>query len=779
MAVTAEIQPTPGPTRPGQPSGPDPAGKVSVPAWRRPGIARRFLLAAILLGLFLQVICGTALVLFYLQRQDTRQIQEIELPLLAAAQRLITDLGELNALALEMALAEGEAELRTGKDRFDSRRRSVAEHLAFLENNMAPDLLAPVRRLLDDMDGNVKGLVDDVLAQAASRRRLDLLVHEIRDMELRARDESAADALFRRAVNLMLLAAAAGNGPQFEQARQDYQALTRGLDPGSSLAARLALAADPREGVFVVKAVWLDASGRIKNRLRRQQGQASSLLTLTAALESRAAARLTERRQRASRLAMWLGASLIGGLAGSLGVVLFLYRFVGTSLVGRLTRLKNDMVNWETAGSVQTAPADGDELDAMTNALAEVISALAEKNRDLSLLNAELSAHLAALERTRGQLAENERKLSAIINAASEAIVMVDRAGWAMHWNQAAEHMFGCVGERTDRVRVKAFLAPPDRRRLARAMAATTADTQRGHDPAPTLEAMAARADRGVFPVDISLAPVRFEGRPHCLAVIRDITERRRFEALRRDVDRIVAHDLKSPLNAIVGLPDMLLQDRQGLPEEVTTALGMIRDAGWRMLRLINLSLDLYRMETGTYAADPVPIDLVPLFQRVAAENMILVKAQDLSLAVSLDGRPVGERDAYWVLGEEILCHALFANLLKNACEASPRGGRVDIRLFREDPRRIELANHGAAPEPIRERFFEKYATHGKKGGSGLGAYSARLMARTMGGDITLATSEEAGTTLTVLLPAPPEPALAPPPAGPADLSGPFEAPAL
>ena len=56
-------------------------------------------------------------------------------------------------------------------------------------------------------------------------------------------------------------------------------------------------------------------------------------------------------------------------------------------------------------------------------------------------------------------------------------------------------------------------------------------------------------------------------------------------------------------------------------------------------------------------------------------------------------------------------------------------------------------------PAQVREIFFDKYATYGKIQGTGLGTYSARLIARTQGGDVAMDTSEDAGTTVTVTLP--------------------------
>jgi two-component system sensor histidine kinase/response regulator len=65
----------------------------------------------------------------------------------------------------------------------------------------------------------------------------------------------------------------------------------------------------------------------------------------------------------------------------------------------------------------------------------------------------------------------------------------------------------------------------------------------------------------------------------------------------------------------------------------------------------------------------------------------------------------------------------------------------------------ITIHNHGAIPESIRSRFFSKFTTAGKDRGTGLGAYSAKLMAETLRGTIRAETSDEKGTTITLSLP--------------------------
>ena len=104
--------------------------------------------------------------------------------------------------------------------------------------------------------------------------------------------------------------------------------------------------------------------------------------------------------------------------------------------------------------------------------------------------------------------------------------------------------------------------------------------------------------------------------------------------------------------------------------------------------------------------------------------------------------------------GNALLCRTIAANLIKNAVEAETEGGRVDVRVEAPDGGALlTVANPTPVPPDIVPVFFEKYATAGKKDGSGLGAYSARLMTRCQHGDIRLETDAESGTRLTVSLP--------------------------
>ena len=103
------------------------------------------------------------------------------------------------------------------------------------------------------------------------------------------------------------------------------------------------------------------------------------------------------------------------------------------------------------------------------------------------------------------------------------------------------------------------------------------------------------------------------------------------------------------------------------------------------------------------------------------------------------------------VLGDAMLCYSLFHNLMKNACEAAPEKSAISVVLKGGDPLRVEIKNKGAAPAATRERFFDKFVTHGKQGGTGLGTYSAKLLATAQNGSIELDVSDADNTTTVIV----------------------------
>ncbi len=220
---------------------------------------------------------------------------------------------------------------------------------------------------------------------------------------------------------------------------------------------------------------------------------------------------------------------------------------------------------------------------------------------------------------------------------------------------------------------------------------------------------------------------------------------------LREEVEHVMRHDLKNPLTVIAMAGDAMARDA-ALPETTRALVDLLRKASLSMRELIDRSLDAYRLEFGGYVPKLDRLDALAVARAVKTSYQNVAAAGNVTVELLVDGAPPAESDSFWVLAEKPLLSSLLGNLVKNAVEASPAGETVTIDLRNADSPTISIHNRGAIPAEIRDRFFQKFTTAGKTGGTGLGAYSARLAACALGGDIAAQSSERDGTTITVRL---------------------------
>jgi PAS domain S-box-containing protein len=232
--------------------------------------------------------------------------------------------------------------------------------------------------------------------------------------------------------------------------------------------------------------------------------------------------------------------------------------------------------------------------------------------------------------------------------------------------------------------------------------------------------------------------------------VSRDISDRKLAEALREDVERMARHDLKTPLGAVIGLPDEIRR-HGNLDAAQEAMLVTIENAGASMLELINRSLDLYKMECGTYVLDRTSVDVLDVLEQIKAEALPHIREKGISVGIEvLEDEVSGTLP---VSADAELFRSMLCNLVLNALEASPESGSVSIVLEKHDGLTITIRNQGEVPLSVRETFFDKYSTSSPARGSGLGTYSARLIARTHGGDIAVETGTPGETSVIVTLP--------------------------
>lgn len=345
---------------------------------------------------------------------------------------------------------------------------------------------------------------------------------------------------------------------------------------------------------------------------------------------------------------------------------------------------------------------------------------------------------LARLERTAGYLRDEraarervEQRLSHALDAIPQGVVVVDGEGRLVFANHAGA---GYSDARHSDALVEA--AVNDLIRRARA-GETCVDTVQVFGPPRRI-------------LVITAMPLGDAGEG-VVAVIDDVTERRRLEAVRRDFVANISHELKTPVGAIALLAETLVEE--GDLEVAGRLAERIYLEAHRVGRTIDDLLELSRIE----ADDSPERELVVVADVVqgAVERMapavdqkhIHVRVADIDrhLAVQGDRRQ--------------LVSAVF-NLLENAVKYSDEGSAVEVGA-RGDGRHVDIsvADHGIGiPERDRERVFERFyrvdrARSRDTGGTGLGLAIVRHVVNNHRGEVLVESSEGVGTTFTLRLP--------------------------
>jgi PAS domain S-box-containing protein len=284
-------------------------------------------------------------------------------------------------------------------------------------------------------------------------------------------------------------------------------------------------------------------------------------------------------------------------------------------------------------------------------------------------------------------------------------------------------------------------------------------------------EWMHQRMDGSQFPVEVTLTPVRLNGRDVLLSVWHDIAERKAAEdALRAAKEAAESanrtksefmtrmnHELRTPLTAIIGFSRVLLQGREGsLPAGVQRYVERIRVNGMHLLSLINQILDVAKVEAGRMELEPEVVSV----DRLVRDTMAMLEATAEAKGLSVHGE-LPMRVAPIVTDEGKLRQILI-NLVGNAIKFTEEG-EVCVRVATDPvthrPLSISVEDTGIGiPYERQTKVFDPFeqgdsSTRRQFGGTGLGLSIVKTFAGLIGARIHVESEVGRGTSFTLTLP--------------------------
>ncbi len=244
--------------------------------------------------------------------------------------------------------------------------------------------------------------------------------------------------------------------------------------------------------------------------------------------------------------------------------------------------------------------------------------------------------------------------------------------------------------------------------------------------------------------------PVNDENGAHkgAVVLIIDVTERQERERLRREFTANVSHELKTPLTSILGFSDIL---KEGLvsPEDVKGFSADINRETKRLITLVNDIINLSRLDEGVIGTDREPVELLSVAREVTERLTIVASEQHISL------NTCGQEAV--ILANPSLIFEMIYNLCDNAVKYNRENGSVTVTvgLCEENPF-ISVKDTGIGiPKEAQPRIFERFYRVDKsrsntRGGTGLGLSIVKHIASVTGGTISLESSPDVGTEITV-----------------------------
>jgi two-component system phosphate regulon sensor histidine kinase PhoR len=344
------------------------------------------------------------------------------------------------------------------------------------------------------------------------------------------------------------------------------------------------------------------------------------------------------------------------------------------------------------------------------------------------------------LAQTIDRIREERNRLEAVLASLRDAVVAVGPRGELILANRSAAELLGVPQDALGRP-VREVLPLPALVQLLEAAAA-------GRDQSEELPLPGGRV------AEVTCSPIRGNGQPAgAVAVVRDVTELRRSERLRRELVANVSHELRTPLTSIKGFVETLLAGALRDEQNSRRFLEIIEAEANRLTKLVDDLLELSRLESKGVTFQLQPVDLGQLCRAVAERQQPRAERAGVRLECSAEAGVV-------VVADPDRVEQVVTNLVDNALKFTPEGGRVHVRVRVRGSEAwvsVEDTGRGIPPDDLPhvfERFYRADRSRTRaSGGSGLGLAIAKHLVEMQGGRIWATSTPGQGSVFSFAFP--------------------------
>ncbi|GGF64889.1 hypothetical protein GCM10007301_25840 [Azorhizobium oxalatiphilum] len=364
-----------------------------------------------------------------------------------------------------------------------------------------------------------------------------------------------------------------------------------------------------------------------------------------------------------------------------------------------------------------------------------------------------MMAHLMGRRRAERALGDTLSRHRAILSSAMDSILTVDAAGQIESANPATTRLLGWEPKELTGQHLSILFRMPEGKSGEDFFAELSEAASEGGG---VRELLGLRKDGSTVSMDVAIGEMRASGGRSLVAVLHDITERKRAEVMKNEFVSTVSHELRTPLTSIAGSLGLLAGGATGpLPERAQRLVTIAAQNCQRLVRLINDILDIEKMQSASITFARQRVLVADVAKRAVEQNSGFALEHNVSLSLN-----VGPGDTA-VVGDSDRLIQVLTNLISNAVKFSPKGATVDVEVARIDGIvRASVRDHGTGiPETFRPSIFTRFAQADssdtrQRGGTGLGLAIAKEIVDRHEGTLAFETEMGVGTCFHMDLPA-------------------------